>query len=180
MTSDSMLDTDSTGAPTAAGSRASDPDYVGPERRTEVAYSGPDRRKFTWKTVIYGMFKKRRTRARRTADAPNAYVDIHEMNLLVVATIILGLSVLDGVLTVHLANIGATDLNGMMAALVKRDAVQYAIVKWLLTAFAVVALIISERAHLFGRIRGAYVLYGIAAVYSFFVAYSLSMAVIYS
>jgi hypothetical protein len=151
-----------------------------PERRQQTGFAGPDRRKFTWKTIVFGMLRPRRQRVRRAADAPNAYIDIHDTNLLVVASIILCLCVLDGILTVHLAGIGALALNRAMAALAQNDAVQYAIVKWLLTAFAVCALIISERAHLFGSVRGAYMLYVIAIGYGLMVAYSFSLALIYS
>ena len=180
LNSDTTLPGDSAQEPRASKGAAPGPAHAGPERRQQTAFSGPDRRKFSWKTVVYGMFKRRRKGVRRAADAPNAYVDIHETNLLVVSSFILILCVLDGILTVHLAGIGALDLNRAMATLAHNDAVRYAIVKWLLTAFAVVALIISERAQLFGRIRGAVILYAIAILYFFMVAYSFALALIYS
>jgi len=144
----------------------------------ETDYRGPDRRRTTLKSLIHGMFNPRRRRVRRDTDEANAFVDWHPRHLLVVAAIILGLSTLDGILTVHLMNIGAAEMNPLLASLVERDASQFAIIKWLLTACGVVALVITERACLFGRLRSRSILYGVLVGYVVLVLYSLSLAVL--
>lgn len=176
MDGDTTIEGDSAPGSAPANKDARAASYRGPDRRAEVAYNGPDRRKFGWKTLVYGMTKPRRKNVRRTADAPNAYVDFHATHLLVVAALILIFSVADGLLAIHFSSIGALELNPAMAALIERDAVQFAIAKWLMTATAVVALIIAERAQIFGRIRAVFFLYGIAIGYALLVAYSLSVA----
>jgi hypothetical protein len=176
MESDTTIESDSTRDGAAADGGASEQAFRGPDRRSHTAFAGPDRRRFTWRTIVYGIIKPRRRNVRRASDAPNAYVDFHSNHLLLVAAAILIFSVIDGMLAIHFASAGAFELNPAMAALVERDAVQFAIVKWLLTATAVVALIIAERAHIFGRIRAVYFLYAIMIGYGMLVAYSLSLA----
>ena len=95
------------------------------------------------------------------------------------AIAILILSTLDGMLTVHHMNLGAAEINPMLAALVKNDPAQFAIAKWIMTSIGVIILIISARARLFGSFRSESVLYGVLVGYSCIVCYSLLLAVIY-
>ena len=90
-----------------------------PGREARV-YQG-DRRKPSLKSFIYGAFYGRRRQIRRDEDRDHTFLDHHPRHLLVVSTIILALSVVDGLLAVHLINSGTgeVNLNPAMALLVR-------------------------------------------------------------
>lgn len=176
MDGDTTIDGASVQDTSGKGNHSGQEVFSGAERRQETTGGNPDRRRLTWKTLYISLTRPRRQDVRRTSGTTPAYVDFHAPHLLAVAIIILVFCMLDGVIAVHLASLGAMELNPAIAALIERDAVQVAIAKWLLTATAVVALIIAERARIFGRIRAVVVLYGIMAGYLLLVPYSLFVA----
>jgi hypothetical protein len=150
-------------------SNTSDADTAS-ERRKE--YGITERRKPSLRSIVYGMFNPRRRRVRRDEDWENAFLDWHPRSLLVVATTILLLSVLDGLLTVKLINAGAQEINPLLAVLVDHSAAWFALIKWLLTAVGVIGLV---EARVFGRIKAKTVLYGVMAAYAILVLYGYSL-----
>lgn len=145
-----------------------------PERRE--GYGLRERRKPTLRSIVYGMFNPRRRRVRRDEDWDNAFLDWHPRSLLVVATMILLLSVLDGLLTVKLVNAGAQEINPLLAVLVDHSAAWFALTKWLLTAIGVIGLVAAAHARVFGRIKAKTVLYGVMVGYTILVLYGYSLS----
>ena len=138
-------------------------------------YRGPDRRKPSFRSILYGMFNPRRRRVGRSDDLKNAFLDWHPNRLLVVATAILILSVIDGLLTVRLVNAGVHEINPLLAGLVSNSAAGFAIVKWALSATGVIALVVAAHARVFGLVRGGALLYAVLVGYSMLVLYSLAL-----
>ena len=65
-----------------------------------VVYRGPDRRKPSLKSFVHGAFNPRRRRIRREEDRDSTFIDWYPTHLLVAATLIMCLSVVDGLFTV--------------------------------------------------------------------------------
>jgi len=149
---------------------------VGPDE-TARSRTLVDRRKPGLRSIYYGMFNPRRRRVRREDDEVHAFLDWHPRVLLAVATSVLLLSLADGLITVRLVSAGVQELNPLLAAFVHGSPAAFALVKWLLTACGVSALVIAAHARVFGRIKGATVLYGVSAAYLVLVAYGLLLAV---
>jgi hypothetical protein len=155
-------------APAAGASTAP----VGPRGREERrGYTGPDRRKPSLKSFIYGAFNPRRRRVRRTEDMDHTFLDWHPRRLLVVCATILSLSVLDGLLTVHLAASGIKEINPLMAALISSDPVIFALAKIGLTAVGVTGLVLTAHMKIYRLVRASTVLYFFLAVYVLLVFY---------
>lgn len=144
------------------------------ERRE--GYGLRERRKPSLRSIVYGMFNPRRRRIRREEDWDNAFLDWHPRSLLVVATTILLLSVLDGLLTVKLVNAGAQEINPLLAVLVDHSAAWFALIKWLLTAIGVIGLVAAAHARVFGRVKAKIVLYGVMVAYTVLVLYGYSLS----
>ena len=79
--------------------------------------------------------------------------------MLVVCTIIMALSVADGLLTIHLLQNGAKELNPLMAFLISNDPILFALAKISLTIIGVVTLVITAHMQLFRLIKASSVLY---------------------
>jgi hypothetical protein len=123
------------------------------------------------------MFRPRRRRVRRESDLENAFLDWHPQPLMLAAVAVLLLSVADGLLTVRLVSAGVHEINPLLSALVRGSPAGFALVKWLLTACGVIALVVAAHARIFRKLRGATVLYGVAAGYLVLVLYGLLLTV---
>ena len=146
---------------------------VNEERQTE--WTGPDRRKPSFKSFVYGAFYPRRRRILRDEDRDSSFIDWYPTHLLVVATLIMCLSVVDGILTVHLVNAGAVELNPLLAVLVQNDPMSFALVKVFLTAIGVTSLVIVSQARLFRRWPMVWVIYALLFSYAGLVMYSYGL-----
>lgn len=115
-----------------------------------AAPSGPrtDRRKPSFKSFVCGAFNPRRRKFRREEDANHTFLDWHPRYLLVIATLIMALSVVDGVFTVYLIGAGLQELNPVLAPLVHGDPVIFALIKIAFTAIGVVTLVVTAHARL--------------------------------
>ena len=158
---------------------------AGPERRSAVPpaqerrkteWRGPDRRKPSLKSFIYGAFNPRRRRIRREEDRDSAFIDWYPTHLLVVAGLIMLLSLADGLLTVRLLNAGATELNPLLAVLVHNDPLWFALGKVFLTAAGVVSLVIVSQARVLKKWPMTLMIYGLLFLYMALVAYSTSLS----
>ena len=149
------------------------------ERQSQV-YRGPDRRKPSLKSFIYGAFNPRRRRIRREDDRNSAFLDWYPNHLLIAATAIMCLSVADGLFTVHLINAGAVELNPLLALFVHGDATWFALIKIALTGAGVIALVIVSHARLLRKWPMVWVMYGLLSAYAWLVyyGYSLSRAIV--
>ena len=112
-----------------------------------------DRRRFSWKTVMYGFLRSRRRAHRRDTDAEPLFTDWHHPWLFFLATGIMLLSSLDAFFTLQLLGRGATEINPVMAAAMGEGTLAFAVGKMLLTGFGILTLVFLSRSRLFNRLR---------------------------
>ena len=136
-----------------------------------------DRRINTWRTALYSLFFRRRVSQRREVDQGGAhYVDVHEPQLFYVAVGGLLLCVADAFFTMTLLNFyGSYELNPVMDYFIKQDILQFFFVKFGLTAFGIMFLVVHKNFRLFNRISGYQILYANLIIYAILVAYELFM-----
>jgi len=95
--------------------------------------------------------------------------------VLAVVVTVLGLCVLDGVLTVILMSQGAQEANPVMALFLPHNLPWFAAVKLALTAIGMLVLVACSRMRLFRRIPGEAMLYVVVVLYAALVIYELRM-----
>ena len=144
------------------------------ERHRE--WRGPDRRKPSLKSFVYGAFFPRRRRICREEDRERSFIDWYPKHLLVAATLIMFLSVADGLFTVHLVNAGAVELNPLLAVLVQHDPMSFALVKVFLTGIGVTCLVIVSQARWFRKWPTVWVLYALLIAYTALVLYGYNLS----
>jgi hypothetical protein len=132
-----------------------------------------DRRKPSLRSLIYGALNPRRRRIRRDEDANHTFVDYHPRHLLVISTLVLVFSVIDGLFTVHIINAGMQELNPVLAPFVDGNPVIFALVKIFFTAIGVIALVITAQARFLSGIRVAAIFYGLLICYGCVIVYHL-------
>ena len=116
-----------------------------------------------------------RRRAGRRATDHLAVVDWHSPRLLIPAFAILGLCVLDAVLTVMLMKHGAVELNPVMAWFLPQNLMAFALSKLALTGAGLCVLVACSRMRLFRRIPGELVMYAVLGVYVWLISYELRL-----
>ena len=132
-----------------------------------------DRRARLFHSLLYGGLKPRRRRGRREADHHRPLVDWHGEGLLTSAIVVLLLCVADALLTLQLLTDGATEVNPLMALLVHRGALGFALVKLSLTGAGVLMLVSIARFRVFRQLRVAMFVHAALFGYSVLVAYEL-------
>jgi Domain of unknown function (DUF5658) len=137
--------------------------------------SGVERRRVGLATYWYGSLNPRRRAGRRATDLHYPVIDWHSPRVLALVMSILGLGVLDGVLTVLLISNGATEVNPVMARFLPHDLGLFAAVKLSLTALGVLVLVACSRMRLFKAIPGEALLVAVVVCYIALVAYELRM-----
>jgi len=116
-----------------------------------------------------------RRRAGRRATDHRAVVDWHSPRLLIPAFAILGLCVLDAVLTVMLMKHGAVELNPVMAWFLPQNLMGFALSKLALTGGGLCVLVACSRMRLFRKIPGEVVIYAVLVVYVWLISYELRL-----
>jgi hypothetical protein len=135
-----------------------------------------DRRNRHWWSVLYGSFKPRRRRPpRRLSDLRFHSLDWHAAHLLAVAIGILLLSVADAFMTVTLLSGGAVEVNPIMATVVYKSALMFAVVKMAMTSMGVVLMVILARYRFMRVVRVDVVMYAVLATYAVLLAYEFWM-----
>jgi hypothetical protein len=135
-----------------------------------------DRRHRVWWSVIYGSFNPRRRRpSRRLSEARYHSLDWHDAHLLAVAIGILLLSTADALMTIRLLDIGAEEVNPIMAAVVYRSAAVFATVKMTLTGLGVIVMVMLARYRFMRMIRVDVVMYAVLVGYSALLTYEFWM-----
>jgi hypothetical protein len=151
-------------------SSSSEPQRAFAERRR-----GPDRRKQGIRALIYGSFNPRRRGPRREGERSVSAVDWHHPRWLAIAMLILLFSCADAFLTLMLLDQGAYEVNPVMAPLVGRSPLVFALVKVGLTAGGVVLLTITAGLRFLGRIPVGLLLYAALAAYGVLMLYEFSL-----
>lgn len=137
---------------------------------------GRDRRRTTLASVVRGgPYRNRRRGPRRFADRHGYYVDWYEPRLLLVSLGVLLLSCADAALTLILLDLGAVEVNQLMARLIHVDVALFATVKVTLTALGVVVLVVHFSFRLFRRVPVGDLLTLFLAGYLVLLAHELAM-----
>lgn len=143
-------------------------DRVLPERR-----SGIERRHRSVAAYWRGALNPRRRSGRRVGDHTYPIVDWHSPRVLALVMLVLGLSTLDGVLTLLLISQGANEVNPVMALLVPHNLGWFATIKLGLTSLGAAVLVACARMKLFRLFPGELLLYLVVACYIVLVGYEL-------
>lgn len=143
------------------------------ERVLHERRSGIERRQLSITAYWRGALNPRRRAGRRASDRIYTIIDWHSPRVLALVLLILGLSALDGVLTVMLLSLGANEVNPVMALFVPHNLGWFAAVKLGLTSLGAAILVACARMTLFRLFPGEVLLYLVAAGYMALVTYEL-------
>jgi hypothetical protein len=112
--------------------------------------SGYDRRHRKLGILSKYWFTGRREAVRREEDKKREYkVDRHSSKTLAVILLIVMLSIIDAILTLHLVDRGATELNPVMDYYLGHGPLAFFWVKYMLTSAALILILTNKTAHLF-------------------------------
>ena len=134
---------------------------------------GPDRRTFTWKTIVYGIIRPRRRRARRAEDHESYIVDIYKPWFMWVAVGLLVLSAFDAFLTMTTTQAGGVEQNLLLAKLIDLSPHLFVAMKILGTGLGIILLTLLANYQVFGFLRGRSLLYLFLIAYAWLDLYKL-------
>ena len=112
-----------------------------------------DRRNFDWRTVVYGFVRSRRRAHRRQSEVEPLFTDWHHPWLFFLSTGTMLLSSMDAFFTLRLLELGAVEVNPIMAMVMGHSTAVFAVTKMLLTGTGILALVYMARSRVFNRIR---------------------------
>jgi hypothetical protein len=123
----------------------------------------------------HGAQTPRRRAGRRTSDQLYPIIDWHSPRVLALVLSILGLCVLDGILTVTLMKHGAAEVNPIMALMLPHSLGWFTAVKLTLTGAGMCVLAACSRMRLFRAFPGEALLYVVLTGYVVLIVYELRM-----
>jgi hypothetical protein len=133
----------------------------------------PDRRRFTWRTVVFGYLRSRRRQHRRADERDGVFIDWHHPWLFFLSVGIMLLSVLDAFLTLRLLDLGAIEANPFMAAMLDYGPFAFAASKMLLTGLGILTLVFLARLRVFNFLRTGVLLTLFFSFYACLACYEL-------
>ncbi len=136
-----------------------------------------DRRRFSWRTVLFGFLRSRRRAHRRLADDEPLFTDWHHPWLFFLATGIMLLSSIDAFFTLRLLDRGASEINPFMAAVMGEGTLAFAVSKMLLTGLGILVLVFLSRSRLFNRLRTGIALTVVFSFYCCLVCYEFVLLI---
>lgn len=145
------------------------------ERVPNERRSGVERRHHSIAAYWRGALNPRRRTGRRATDRVYAIIDWHSPRVLALVLLILGLSTLDGVLTLMLMSQGANEVNPVMALFVPHNLGWFAAIKLTLTSVGAAILMVCAKMKLFRLFPGEVLLYLVVGCYVALVAYELDL-----
>lgn len=134
-----------------------------------------DRRRWDLAAVWHGARYPRRRAGRRATDQFYPIIDWHSPRVLAPVIAILGLCVMDALLTVILISHGADELNPLLAPLLPDRLGWFVTMKLALTGAGVCVLVICSRMRLFRAVPGEWLLYPVLFCYLALFAYQLRL-----
>lgn len=132
-----------------------------------------ERRRFTWRTVVYGFTLSRRHRHRRQVDNEVVFLDWHHPWLFFLSVGTMLLSCADAFLTLQLLNRGMVEANPFMQAALNQGTEFFISLKLLLTALGIFVLVFLAKAHFLNRFRTGLFLTVFFSAYACLVCYEL-------
>ncbi len=142
------------------------------ERMSEKR-TAEDRRRFDWRTVLYGFLRSRRRQLRRNADADVIFIDWHHPWLFFLAVGTMLLSCTDAFLTVVLLDLGMVEANPVMASLLGQGTALFAATKMAFTGFGILTLVFLSKSRFLDRFRTGLILTIFFMAYACLVCYEI-------
>ena len=139
--------------------------------------SEADRRIFSWRTVRSGFLRSRRRDTRRLTEEEPMFTDWHHPWLFIMATGIMLMSAMDAFMTLQLLERGAIEINPVMALVIGKSTLTFAITKMTLTGVCVLALVFLSRSKFMNRIRTSLVLTLFFSFYSVLICYEFVLLI---
>ena len=130
-----------------------------------------DRRKFGWRTVLFGFLRSRRRSTRREEEGEPLFTDWHHPWLFFLAVGTMLLSCIDAFMTLQLLERGATEINPLMAVVIGHSALAFASTKIILTGFGILVLVFLSRARFMDLFRTGGILTVFFSFYACLVCY---------
>jgi hypothetical protein len=143
-------------------------------RETSVASEDrdlADRRAFGWRTVVFGFLRSRRREHRRDTEGEPVFIDWHHPWLFFLAVGTMVLSCLDAFFTLRLLELGAIEVNPVMAFAIRHGTIAFTASKMLMTGLGILMLVFLSRSRLFNRVRTGLFLTVFFVVYACLVCY---------
>ena len=141
---------------------------------TGAAREMNDRRRFTFKTILYGLIKPRRRGPRRDEDSDSYHADFFDRSLMFPAVGTVLLSAMDAMLTlIAIGNGLATEANAAMASLMENSTASFAGWKLFGTIVGVVLLISMANMRVLAGLRARTILYVLFGGYTLLITYQL-------
>jgi len=141
---------------------------------TGAAREITDRRRFTFKTILYGLIKPRRRGPRRGEDSDSYHADFFDHSLIFPAVGTVLLSAIDAMLTlIAIGNGLATEANAAMATLMENGNASFAGWKLFGTIVGVVLLISMANMRVLAGLRAKTILYFLFVGYTLLITYQL-------
>jgi len=135
--------------------------------------SDSERRRFHWRTVIYGFALSRRHSHRRLEDDDVIFLDWHHPWLFFLAVGTMLLSCADAFLTLQLMEKGMIEANPFMKATMDMGTGIFISTKLLMTAIGIFVLVFLAKAHFLNRFRTGLFLTVFFSAYACLVCYEL-------
>lgn len=135
-----------------------------------------DRRVNHRRAMLYSLFMRRRGSMRRDDEKDrHYYIDLHEPRLFYLAMAMCLLSVSDAFLTLNLLERGSEELNPLLNYFLSVDVRLFFGVKFGITTFCILFLVMHKNFVLFNRISGLQVMVLSIMAYSILVCYEITL-----
>lgn len=118
------------------------------DKRDEV-----NRRRFTWRTVLFGFLRSRRRDIRRGDEDDVVFLDWHHPWLFFLAVGTMLLSCVDAIMTLKLLDAGMIEANPFMAVLLGHGTAAFTASKMILTGTSILILVFLAKARFLNRFR---------------------------
>ena len=118
------------------------------DKRDEV-----NRRRFTWRTVLFGFLRSRRRDIRRGDEDDVVFLDWHHPWLFFLAVGTMLLSCVDAIMTLKLLDVGMIEANPFMAVLLGHGTAAFTASKMILTGTSILILVFLAKARFLNRFR---------------------------
>lgn len=135
-----------------------------------------DRRHQRLQSFVYQFFKAQRVGERRVEhNGAHYYVDVHGAELLLLILVILMLCIADTYMTLTLLTHGGRELNPAMRALIEYDVGWFFYTKYVVTACALIVLLMHKNLRVFGGVSGYQILVTVLLVYALLISYEIKL-----
>lgn len=132
-----------------------------------------ERRRFSWRTVLFGFALSRRREHRRLVDDDVIFLDWHHPWLFFLAIGTMLFSCADAFLTLQLIERGMVEANPIMQATLTQGTGIFVSTKLMMTAFGIFVLVFLAKAHFLNRFRTGLFLTVFFSAYASLVCYEV-------